>query len=92
MLVDDTKVTVNGATTHETSFEDGMGGWEIPGAHPEGPSSNLNDWVRSQRIFEDAAVTKSAFGLFFGFGLEGVDGAENRRDLMERTLSYLLAG
>ena len=91
MLVDDTKVTVNGATTHETDFETDQGGWEIPGAHPAGPSSNLNDWIRSQRIFEDAAVTKSAFGLMFGFGLEGVNGEENRRDLMERTLSYLLA-
>ncbi len=92
MLVDDTKVTVNGVTTHETDFETDEGGWEIPGAHPEGPSSNLNDWIRSRRIFEDAAVTKSAFGLFFGFGLEGVDGEANRQDLMERTLSYLLAG
>ena len=92
MLVDDTKVTVNGATVHETSFETDQGGWEIPGAHPEGPSENLNDWKRSQRIFEDAAVTKSAYGLFFGFGLEGVDGAQNRADLMQRTLSYLLSG
>ena len=92
MLVDDTKVTVNGATVHETSFETDNGGWEIPGAHPEGPSSNLNDWKRSQRIFEDAAVTKSAFGLFFGFGLEGVDGADNRAELMQRTLGYLLSG
>ena len=28
MLVDDTKVTVNGVTTHETSFETDQGGWE----------------------------------------------------------------
>jgi hypothetical protein len=92
MLVDDTKVTVNGVTTDETSFETDLGGWEIPGAHPEGPSSNLNDWIRSQRIFEDAAVTKTRFGLMFGFGLEGVDGPANRADLMERTVSYLLGG
>jgi len=92
MLVDDTKVTVNGVTTAETSFETDDGGWEIPGAHPEGPSTNLNDWIRSERIFEDAAVTKTAFGLMFGFGLEGVDTAENRADLMQRTLNYLLAG
>jgi murein tripeptide amidase MpaA len=91
MLVDDTAVTVNGATTDQTSFETDMGGWEIPGAHPEGPSANLNDWIRSQRIFEDAAVTKTRFGLFFGFGLEGVNGADNRADLMRRTVSYLLA-
>ena len=92
MLVDDTKVTVNGAVTDQTSFETDMGGWDIPGAHPEGPSSNLNDWIRSQRIFEDAAVTKTRFGLDFGFGLEGVDGADKRADLMKRTVNYLLGG
>ena len=91
MLVDDTRITVDGVVTHQTDFETDTGGWEIPGAHPEGPSSNLNDWIRSQRIFEDAAVTKSQFGLMFGFGFEGVDRAENRRELMERTLGYLLA-
>ena len=90
-LVDDTKVTVDGATVHETSFEADQGGWEIPGAHPEGPSTNVNDWIRRDRIpFEDAAVTKTEFGLYFGFGLEGVDGAENRADLMGRTVGYLL--
>ena len=92
MLVDDTKVTVNGVATDQTSFETDLGGWDVPGAHPEGPSSNLNDWIRSQRIFEDAAVTKTRFGLFFGFGLEGVDGAANRADLMNRTVNYLLGG
>jgi hypothetical protein len=92
MLVDDTKVTVNGVATDQTSFETDMGGWDVPGAHPEGPSSNLNDWIRSQRIFEDAAVTKTRFGLMFGFGLEGVDGAANRADLMDRTVNYLLGG
>jgi hypothetical protein len=92
MLVDDTAVHVNGVTTAQTSFETDEGGWEIPGAHPEGPSTNLNDWKRSQRIFEDAAVTKTRFGLDFGFGLEGVNGAANRADLMQRTVNYLLNG
>jgi hypothetical protein len=91
MLVDDTKVTVGGATVAETSFETDLGGWTVPGAHPVGPSSNLNDWIRSQRIFEDAAVTKSEFGLYFGFGFEGVDGEENRAELMRRTVGYLLS-
>jgi hypothetical protein len=91
VLVDDTTVTVDGAAAAETSFEADLGGWSVPGAHPEGPSTNLNDWIRSPRIpFEDAAVTKTEFGLFFGFGLEGVDGAANRADLMQRTVNYLL--
>jgi hypothetical protein len=91
MLVDDTTVTVGGAPVAQTSFETDLGGWTVPGAHPAGPSSNLNDWIRSQRIFEDAAVTKSEFGLFFGFGFEGVDGRANRADLMRRTVNYLLS-
>ena len=91
-LVDDTKVVVGGTTVHETSFETDDGGWEIPGAHPAGPSTNVNDWVRRERIpFEDAAVTKTEFGLYFGFGFEGVDGVENRKELMQRTVDYLLA-
>ena len=48
MLVDDTTVTVGGIVTAETSFETDLGGWSVPGAHPEGPSVNLNDWIRSR--------------------------------------------
>jgi hypothetical protein len=81
---------VGGQQVAQTSFETDLGGWSVPGAHPAGPSTNLNDWIRSQRIFEDAAVTKSEFGLFFGFGFEGVNGAQNRADLMRRTVNYLL--
>ena len=90
MLVDDTTVTVNGAVAATTSFETDLGGWEVSGAHPEGPSQNLNDWIRSEVIFEDAAVTKTDEGLVFGFGFEGVNTPEARADLMGRTLEHLL--
>jgi Zinc carboxypeptidase len=92
VLVDDTRVVVDGAPVHESSFETDDGGWEVPGAHPEGPSTNVDDWIRRDRIpFEDAAVTKTEFGLYFGFGFEGVDGEENRANLMQRTVNYLLS-
>ena len=91
MLVDDTKITLNGSVAHETSFETDHGRLGDPRGAPEGPAQNANDWERSQVIFEDAAVTKSEFGLMFGFGLEGVDTAAARRDLMQRTLGYLLS-
>ena len=39
-------------------LRDGSRKWSVPGAHPEGPSVNLNDWIRSEVIFEDA-VTKT---------------------------------
>jgi hypothetical protein len=92
VLVDDTEVVVDGAVTASTGFEDDLGGWTVPGAHPEGPSTNSNDWIQSERIpFEDASVTQSEFGLLFGFGLEGVNGAAKRAELMGRTVEYLLA-
>jgi Immune inhibitor A peptidase M6 len=91
VLVDDTTVTVGGNTVAETSFETDLGGWSVPGAHPAGPSTNLNDWIQSERIpFEDASITQTDDTLYFGFGLEGVDGADNRREVMERVLGYLL--
>jgi Zinc carboxypeptidase len=89
-LVDDTAVTVGGNTV-TTDFETDLGGWSVPGAHPAGPSTNLNDWIQSERIpFEDASITQTDDTLYFGFGLEGVDGADNRREVMERVLGYLL--
>ena len=89
-LVDDTRVTA-GASVEETSFEDGTGGWTVPGAHPAGPATNVNDWIRSERIpFEDAAVTKTEFGLLFGFGFEGVTGQASRDELVRRVVGYLL--
>jgi hypothetical protein len=90
VLVDDTAVTVGGSTV-QTDFETDLGGWSVPGAHPAGPSTNVNDWIRSERIpFEDAAITQTDDTLYLGFGLEGVNGAPNRAAVMERVLGYLL--
>ena len=90
-MVDDTTVTAGGNVS-STSFETqgDLGGWTVPGPHPGG-STNVNDWIQSDRIpFEDAAVTQTEFGLLFGFGLEGVNGAGNRAALMGRQVNYLL--
>jgi hypothetical protein len=92
MMVDDTTVTAGGTTT-STSFETqgDLGGWTIPGPHEGSPSENVDDWIQSDRIpVEDAAVTVTPFGLMFGFGLEGVNGAGNRAVLMDRILDHLL--
>jgi murein tripeptide amidase MpaA len=92
VMLDDTTVTA-GSNVSSTSFETqgDLGGWTIPGAHPQGPSTNVNDWIQSDRVpFEDAAVTVSDFGMMFGFGLEGVNGAGNRAVLMDRILGHLL--
>jgi Zinc carboxypeptidase len=92
VLVDDTTVTA-GSNVSQTSFETqgDLGGWSIPGAHEGSPSTNVDDWIQSDKIpLEDAAITVSRFGMMFGFGLEGVNGAGNRAVLMDRILDNLL--
>ena len=87
ILLDDVTVR-RGATVETESFESGLGAWSVPGA-PAG-SFNGNDWVRTQRAYEEGAVAKTADSLYFGFGFEGVAGAANRADLMRRSMGYLL--
>lgn len=77
------------------SFETGLGAWSTPGS-PEGSAPNPNDWIRTQSVgFEEGAIvsetptTADFVTLFFGFGLEGVDGAAARADLMDRSLDFL---
>jgi hypothetical protein len=77
------------------SFETGLGVWDVPGP-PEGSDPNFNDWDRFEDLgFEEGAivsVTPPGVGfatLYFGFGLEGVDGAAARGDLMDRSLDFL---
>ena len=75
-----------------TSFEDDgdpMDGWEIPGP-PEGTAVNGNDWLRTGSLgFEEGAIVSTDDTLYFGFGLEGVTGADARADLLGRSMSYL---
>jgi hypothetical protein len=77
------------------SFEGDLGAWTVPGP-PPGSDPNPNDWFRSQSLgFEEGAIvsqtpTTADFAtLYFGFGLEGVDGAAARADLMGRSLDFL---
>jgi hypothetical protein len=87
ILVDDVTVTRNGSAENE-SFESGLGAWSVPGA-PAG-SFNGNDWVRTERAYEEGAAVKTPDSLYFGFGFEGVTGAAQRNDLMRRSMQYLL--
>jgi len=92
VFVDDTVVTADGATVAETSFEDGLGGWSVPGA-PAGSPGNSNDWIQSEsRGFVDGPGVATADTLYWGFGLEGVTGAAQRGKLMGDSLKYLGVG
>jgi hypothetical protein len=92
VFVDDAKITVDGATLTETSFEDGLGGWEVPGA-PEGSGGNANDWISSTSVgYVDGPGVATRDTIYWGFGLEGVTGAGTRATLVKDAISALGAG
>ena len=92
VFVDDAKITVDGATLTETSFEDGLGGWEVPGA-PEGSGGNANDWISSTSVgYVDGPGVATEDTIYWGFGLEGVSGAGARATLIKDAMGALGAG
>jgi hypothetical protein len=90
VFLDQIEVTPTGEGN--TSFEDDgdpMDGWEIPGP-PAGTALNANDWLRTGSLgFEEGGIVSTDDTLYFGFGLEGVSGADERADLLGRSLGYL---
>ncbi len=88
VFVDDVSVTADGATVLETSFEDGLGGFTVPGS-PEGSAANTGDWDRVGILFEIASIVATEDTLYFGFGFEGISTAEERNEVMARSLQHL---
>jgi len=89
VLIDDAKVTADGATVNETSFEDGFGAWTVAGPPADSPG-NSNDWISRESLgYVDAPGMATADTLLWGFGLEGVTGADNRATLIKDALTYL---
>jgi hypothetical protein len=85
-FVDDIEVSTGEGTT---SFEGDMGGWTTPGP-PEGSALNPNDWIATESVgFEEGAATATDDTLHFGFGVEGISGADARADVLDRSLGYL---
>ena len=71
-----------------------MDGWAVPGAPEddagiEGP--NRNDWIRRGGLgIKEGATVATGDTLYMGFGLEGVNGAATRNQIMDRAIDYLL--
>jgi hypothetical protein len=89
VFLDDVTVSVDGAAVSATSFEDGLGDWTVPGA-PEGSVANQNDWQRVGVLFEIASIVATDDTLLFGFGFEGIETADQRNEVMRRSLVHLL--
>ncbi|MFP3902562.1 MAG: zinc carboxypeptidase, partial [Acidimicrobiia bacterium] len=74
------------------SFESDLGDWTVAGP-PPGSAPNPNDWERTQSVgLEEGAVVATANSLYFGFGLEGITGADARAAVMGKSLDHLLGG
>jgi hypothetical protein len=75
-------------STCRTSFETGLDGWTVPGAPADSPG-NANDWRRRHSIgLVDRPGPRTPHSLLWGFGLEGVDGADKRGALLRNAMSY----
>lgn len=90
VFVDQVVATANGAVIHSTGFEDpSLDGWTIPGA-PAGTDANTGDWTRSESIgVVDGPGILTGHSILWGFGLEGVQGAETRAVLARNALRAL---
>jgi hypothetical protein len=87
VFLDDTKVTADGATVDETSFENDLSGWEVPGA-PADSGANSNDWERTPSVgFVDGPGIATDHSLYWGFGLEGVAGSDTRAQLVKDAMN-----
>ncbi|MDG4798706.1 M14 family metallopeptidase [Micromonospora sp. WMMD1082] len=88
VFLDDTRVTVDGTTVAETSFETDLGGWTVAGPPPGSSPAAANDWSRTQQAFEEGSVVVTSDTVYLGFGLEGLAPAA-RDALVARSLTHL---
>jgi hypothetical protein len=89
VFLDDAKVTLDGATAEETSFETDLGGWTV-GAPPEGTSTSINNWFRTDQVFEEGGGIVTKDTVYLGFGAETVADQATRTDLIKRSMQHLL--
>jgi hypothetical protein len=88
VFVDDAKITTTAGTVTETSFEDGLGGWAVPGSPPEN-GTNANDWEVTPSVgFVDGPGVATDHSLYWGFGLEGVTDRTKRAQLAKDAMTY----
>jgi hypothetical protein len=89
VFVDDATVTLNGSPAAHTGFEDDLGPFTV-GGPPEGSPGNSNNWIRSASVgFKDGPGIRTDHSVYWGFGLEGVTGADTRAALLSDALKYL---
>ncbi|WP_231619030.1 M14 family metallopeptidase [Nonomuraea sp. SBT364] len=91
VFLDDVTLTLDGATAGETSFESDLGGWTAAGP-PEGSAPSINNWFRTDQVFEEGAGIVTKDTVYLGFGAESVVDQATRADLVKRSMQHLLTG
>ncbi|MFI7448968.1 M14 family zinc carboxypeptidase [Nonomuraea sp. NPDC049714] len=89
IFLDDFALTLDGAVAEETSFESDLGGWAVADA-PEGTSPSINNWARTDQVFEEGGGIVTKDTVYLGFGAESVTSQEARTDLVKRSMRHLL--
>lgn len=92
-VVDDVAVRLTsedgGTVTDQTSFESGLGGWTASNPESDNPQP-VDPWSARRAIgFAGHVGVATDRSLYWGFGLEGVRGADTRIDLMASAMRYL---
>jgi hypothetical protein len=81
VFVDDTRLSVGGASAESEGFETGLGPWTI-GDPPAGSSPGTGRFLRSQSLFSPAVTTEDT--VLLGFGVEQVGSPAERAALLRR--------
>jgi hypothetical protein len=83
-------VTKDGAAAESTSFEDGLGGFTA-GPPPTGSEATTQRaWTARTAVgFVDGPGIQTPRSVTWGFGLEGVHGADTRAALMAGAMTHL---
>ncbi|MFC7593137.1 M14 family zinc carboxypeptidase [Nonomuraea antimicrobica] len=89
VFLDDATVTLDGAAAGTTSFETDLGGWAAAAA-PEGSSPSINNWFRTDQVFEEGGGIVTEDTVYLGFGVESVSDQAARTDLVKRSMRHLL--
>ena len=73
-----------------TDFESDLGGWTVTGP-PPGSAPNANNYERITGAgFPEGAAVTTDDTVLMGHGVEGITEAQDRKDVIGRTMQYLL--
>ncbi|MET0860437.1 MAG: M14 family zinc carboxypeptidase [Microbacterium sp.] len=87
VILDDTKLVVDGVAEQQQGFEDAIEPWAVLPA-PEGSPENTGSFERTQAEGPFHSVTATPDTLLLGFGLEQLDSDAARAEVVGRILAH----